>query len=175
MRATKALLIAGLVATVACGGRQDEEASTVAQAAAPRSLVDLQKQEAESPLQADQHLYEFGDVPIGGGKVSTAFQVSNAGASPVRLVSVYTSCGCTTAEIEFVDGSKAGPFGMPGHELPTDIDRTVSAGENFTVRVFFDPAAHGPEGLGKVMRAVTLHTEDGTGIRLAIMANVVQG
>ncbi len=77
--------------------------------------------------------------------------------------------------LEFADRSQAGPFGMPGHgSVQTDIDRTVEAGEDFTVRVIFDPAAHGPNGLGKVTRVVTLHTADGGTAELAITADVVR-
>jgi hypothetical protein len=177
MRVISGLATAALATIIACGGQSSDGASVADESSTPRSLLELQQrqEQAESPLLAERDKHDFGDVPIDGGTVSTVFEVTNPGADPVRLVSVFTSCGCTTAEIEFPDSSTEGPFGMPGHSLPTGLDRTIGAGETLKVRVMFDPAAHGPEGLGRVMRTVTLHTADGAGLSLEIRANVVRG
>lgn len=175
MRAVKLLLYLGMLGAAGCVGNEDKSSAASAQSAEPRSLLELEKQRAESPLQAERRQYDFGAIPIDGGNVETVFHVSNTRPAPLKLVAVYTSCGCTTAMLEFADRSQAGPFGMPGHgSLQTDIDRTVEAGEDFTVRVIFDPAAHGPNGLGKVTRVVTLHTADGGTAELAITADVVR-
>ena len=53
--------------------------------------------------------------------------------------------------------------------------RLVASGERFEVRVVFDPAAHGPDGLGELMREVTLATLAKGQTRLVITANVVRG
>ncbi len=138
-------------------------------------MLELERQQTESPLKADRLSHDFGSIPINGGNVETVFRISNTGSRPLRLVAIYTSCGCTTAVIDFADGSRAGPFGMPGHAgAQTQIDRAVNAGEDFSVRVAFDPAAHGPGGLGKITRVVTIHTADGSAAELVIAANVVQ-
>lgn len=62
---------------------------------------------------AQQPRHDFGPLAINGGTVETVFRISNEGSASVRLVSVTTSYGCTSVVVEFTDGSKAGPFGMP--------------------------------------------------------------
>ncbi len=172
MRHIKLMAVSLLLGALACGGREDS--GSVAQTP-PRSLLELERQQAESPLKAVGRQYDFGSIPIDGGNVETVFQVSNKGSAPVRLVAVYTSCGCTTAVLEFANGGEAGPFGMPGHKsVETELDRTLAAGEDLAVRVNFDPAAHGPGGLGNVTRVVTLHTADGETTELTITASVVR-
>ena len=169
------LLSVVLLGMGGCSGSGDRSEDSSAQSAEPQSLLDQERQRADSPLQADRLRHDFGSVPIDGGNVETEFQVSNKGSSPVRVVGIYTSCACTTAMVEFEEGVRAGPFGMPGHdETQTAIDRVVGAGESLRVTVTFDPAFHGPEAVGKVMRVVTLHTEDGGGIGLEILADVVK-
>ncbi len=168
------VLLTALVAAVSCGSDRDGSQSATPGSQERRSLLDREQQQAASPLRADPQQYDFGSIPINGGKVETVFQMSNTGSAPVRLVAVYTSCGCTTAVLEFADGSTAGPFGMPGHESETVLDHAVSAGEQFRVAVTFDPAAHGPAGTGRVMRTVTIHTEDGGTSEVGISADVVK-
>lgn len=167
-------LFAALPVAAGCSGNGDEAEGSVAQSAAPRSLLDKERQSTETPLQVDRQSYDLGSIPIDGGNVEAAFEVWNEGSSPVRLAAVYTSCGCTTAVLEFADGSTAGPFGMPGHDLETTLDRTVDAGEKFNINVIYDPMAHGPDATGKYMRTVTIHTQDGGGIEVAITVNVVK-
>lgn len=173
-----ALLIVTVAGAAACSGGSEREAQASAGSGPPPSLLELERERQaaleKTLLEADRRQHDFGRVPIYGGDVETAFQVSNGGPDPVRLVSVYTSCGCTTAVLEFDDGSREGPFGMPGHELPTRLHRPLRPGEAVRVRVIFDPAAHGPAGLGPVTRAVSLHTGDGGGVELVIAAEVVQ-
>lgn len=175
MRMITWILISGLLGAVACSAAETGEASAASEATKPRSLLELERQQAKSALQVDRAEHDFGSIPIDGGNVETVFTISNTGSTAVRLVAVYTSCGCTSAVLEFADGSKVGPFGMPGHEgSQTQIDRVADAGEAFAVHVTFDPAAHGPQGVGEVTRAVTLHTEAGGIVRLVINANVLR-
>jgi hypothetical protein len=171
MRATLLLLLVAVSGGLGCTG--GAERSGTAQAGHPRSLLEHERQQAESSLRSDQVSHDFGDIPIDGGVVETVFQVENDGEE-TRLVAVYTSCGCTSAVLEFGDGSTVGPFGMPGHGDPLEIGRTLAPGESFLVKLAFDPAAHGPQGLGNVMRVVSLHTRGGATAELTITANVVR-
>ncbi len=172
-----ALVFVSMAGVAGCSGESGKDAQASAQPGQPQSVLELEQQRQaaleRSVLTADPRQYDFGRVPIDQGDVETAFRVTNRGADPVTLVSVYTSCGCTTAVLEFEDGTREGPFGMPGHELPTRLSRTLGPGGSVRVRVVFDPAAHGPAGVGRVMRAVAVHTEDGGGVELVIAAEVV--
>ena len=124
-------------------------------------------------LAAIPAVFAFGRVPINGGNVGTKFVITNVAGRPVRLLRVYTSCGCTTASLTFSDGTRAGPFGMPGHDLPIQYDRIVKPGERFEVEAVFNPAAHGPAGLGSVSRSVILETAAGPPLAFGFTANVV--
>lgn len=89
----------------------------------------------ESTLRADHSMHDFGDVSIGGGTVQASFELTNTGPDAVEIISVYTSCMYTTATLGFPDGTREGPFGMPGHELPIALERVLAGGQLATVTV----------------------------------------
>lgn len=62
---------------------------------------------------------------------------------------------CTEATL-VQGGEQWGPFGMPGHGATAEINRLVSPGEEVTVLAIFDPNAHGPAGIGRADRAVSV-------------------
>jgi len=126
-------------------------------------------------LKADHLRHEFGDVPVSGAPVEAFFTLRSIDPSPTQLVAAYTSCMCTTAILDFPDGSSEGPFGMPGHDASTRLDRVLGSDESVTVTVHFDPAAHGPEAIGPVERTVTVHAANGSSVTLVLAANVVAG
>jgi len=158
------------------GCKEAEGNSTISDQPAPPPLLQTQGQQ-EAPMKVPLLIaplrYDLGPVPIYGGNVEMLFQVRNEGSVPFALASVYSSCACTSAVLVFDDDSEVGPFGMPGHELPNKIERTVAPGEEFQVKVIFDPAAHGLAGVGKVERAVFLQTVDGGTARLIFGAEIV--
>ena len=159
MKFLRFFLVSGLLATGAC-----EEARTLSDSELP-----------ESSLKADRAEHDFGRILIDGGKVETVFSIVNEAPADVQLLSVATSCGCTEAVAEFADGSTVGSFELPLDGQENDAGRAVQAGEGFKVRVVFDPAAHGPDGIGQLMREVILATRGAGQTRLVITANVVRG
>jgi len=168
------VLPAVVVGLSGCGTAKGDSASS--DLPPPRPLLEVERQQqapTEAPLLADPLGYKLGAVPIHGGDVEMLFQVRNESAEPLSLTRVTASCGCTIAVLVFADGSEKGPFGMPGHDLLTEIERTVEPGEEFQVRVTFDPAAHGLAGLGKVERAIFLHTAGGGVTQLIFDAEIV--
>jgi len=173
--------VAPLLLLVAAGGALVVAFAVRGGVAAPAADVAQPTAEAAMPvvppsaLTADHATHEFGDVPIGGGHVQAVFKLTNDGADSTRIVAAYTSCMCTTATLGFPDGTTAGPFGMPGHDLPLTLDRWVGAHKAVTVTVDFDPAAHGPDAIGPVERQVTIHTADGAAATVAFTANVTKG
>lgn len=158
MRPVHALFVA-LFLTGACESERE----------VPRSLP------ATPAFKPDRLEHDFGRVPIDGGTVETLFRLVNESSDDVQLASVATSCGCTSATAQFADGSTVGSFDPPADGDWGSAGRSVMAGESFQVRVVFDPAAHGPDGVGELMREVILATPDGSSTRLVIMVNVVQG
>ncbi len=112
---------------------------------------------AES-LSADESFFNFGSISMAAGKVSHAYKIKNTGSDPIAVKKIYTSCMCTTAKLIMKEGS-AGPFGMPGHAAIPTISERIAPNEEASVEVVFDPAAHGPGGVGKVRRVVYIETD----------------
>lgn len=105
--------------------------------------------------------HDFSSISMAAGKVSYDYELTNETGEVLEISKLYTSCMCT--EAFFVQGEKTrGPFGMPGHGLMVpSLDASLTPFEKATVRVVFDPAAHGPAGLGQVQRVVHLETNKG--------------
>ncbi len=108
-------------------------------------------------LTVKESKYDFGTVSMAKGLVSKEFILENQSKDSVAIGEVYTSCMCTSAELE-VGGKSAGPFGMPGHGLAPKANLIVAPGEKLTVKTIFDPAAHGPAGVGPIERQVVIST-----------------
>ncbi|HEY4473788.1 MAG: hypothetical protein A3D67_01180 [Candidatus Lloydbacteria bacterium RIFCSPHIGHO2_02_FULL_51_22] len=110
-----------------------------------------------SVLTANETDFDFGTIKMSDGKVTHSFEVANVGSAPIMVTSVYTSCMCTTALVTDAGGKESGPFGMPGHTSPyTEI--LIGIGETARVVAVFDPAAHGPSGVGLADRSIYLET-----------------
>lgn len=159
------LIILGAVAFLALlfflGSRNPGENSTAA------------KLSAASALAASEDAYDFSEISMAKGEVSRVFRITNSGSEPLTLSRITTSCMCTTAYLTS-GAHRFGPFGMPGHGGPKgELIETVPAGESREVEVIFDPAAHGPAGIGRISRAVFLEDAKGGVKTLEISATVV--
>ncbi len=116
--------------------------------------------------------FDFGSISMAKGKVSHTYLIRNTSDAPVLIRKMYTSCMCTEASLTLA-GQKLGPFGMPGHALVPSINQKVGPGEEISVEAVFDPAAHGPAGLGRINRAVILEVENGIPVQVVFTANVI--
>lgn len=114
--------------------------------------------------------FDFGEISMAKGSVSKIFTIRNNGDKPAVIDKIYTSCMCTNATL-ILNGKRTGPFGMAGHGFIPRIKKELSAGEEAQVEVVFDPAAHGPAGVGPIQRAVSVETSGG-GLELEISALV---
>ncbi len=123
----------------------------------------LQSTAVVAPLTALDPLFDFGTISMAAGKVSHVFVVKNTGQTAITITKMYTSCMCTVATLVTLS-DRRGPFGMPGmvgYEIP-DIHEVLAPGEEARVEVTFDPAAHGPAGVGKLHRIIYLETGQGS-------------
>ncbi|MBI1819218.1 MAG: DUF1573 domain-containing protein [Nitrospirae bacterium] len=112
-----------------------------------------------SILSALEKDFDFGTIAMKNGNVSKVFELKNDGAEPIVINKVYTSCMCTTAEITDAKGETSGPYGMPGHGGGISTANVkVGAGETIKVKAIFNPAAHGPSGIGLANRTVFIET-----------------
>lgn len=112
-----------------------------------------------SILSALETKFDFGTISMKDGKVAHKFPVKNSGTESLVIEKVYTSCMCTVANIIDARGKTYGAFGMPGHGGGISVaEIEIGAGETVIVEAVFDPAAHGPSGVGLADRVVYLET-----------------
>lgn len=100
--------------------------------------------------------FDWGTINIDGGKVEKSFEIKNTGSQTLKLFGVKTSCDCTTAQL--LMGNTISPvFGM---HTESSYILDVPPGETANLKVIFDPAYHGPQGVGPAIRQITVSTND---------------
>ncbi len=111
--------------------------------------------------------YDFGEIEIFAGKVSTNFTLKNEGEEAVTITKAATSCMCTEGEIAGLT------FGMHGSDVKSVV---IPPGGEEVVQATYDPLAHGPKGVGPVTRTLQLDTDSAVTprIELRFSANVVK-
>lgn len=129
--------------------------------------------EAQGPrmLKANETNFDFGTISMAAGNVSHRYWIRNTGEQPIIVRKMYTSCMCTTATL-IKGGRKSPTVGMPGHGFMPTLDETLQPNEAAMVEVVFDPAAHGPAGIGRTERLVTLQTDRERPLELSFVVNV---
>lgn len=103
-----------------------------------------------------QKTHDWGIIPYSGGNVSKTFTIKNTGTNVLQLTNIKTSCACTYAQI-IIDGKTSPTFGM--HTTSSWVGG-VTAGKEANLTVVFDPAFHGPSGVGAIERLVSVETND---------------
>ncbi len=111
-------------------------------------------------LFAQEQSFDFGTISMAKGKVSHSFKVKNTGIGPMTINKIYTSCMCTVASL-VKDGDEIGPFGMQGMGIIPNIKEKLEQGQEAEILVVFDPTAHGPAGVGRISRAVSVENSSG--------------
>jgi len=115
--------------------------------------------------------HDFGTISMAAGEVKHRFTIKNADDKAVSIKKMYTSCMCTTATL--LAGEKQfGPYGMPGHGIIPKINQSINPGEEAVVEITFDPAAHGPAGIGRIQRTITIENNAGQPVELWFVAVV---
>lgn len=128
---------------------------------------------AAAALSVSEPSFDFGTISMKEGKVRHTFTLQNTSTTtPLLVTRVSTSCMCTEAFLATPSG-RLGPFGMPGHggNAP-ELTETIPPGESRELGVIFDPAAHGPAGVGRISRSVFIEEGSGSSRALDIQALV---
>ena len=107
-------------------------------------------------VRVEESTHDWGEIPIDGGKVEKNFDIKNDGSGTLELFNVSTSCMCTIAQLVMGD-RKSPEFGMHGK---SSYVLKVPGGETAQVKVVYDPAFHGPSGVGPIDRRVKVETND---------------
>lgn len=141
-----AIVIAGIGYLVVIGGENNENVASF----------------SASALSVVEASYDFQTISMMDGNVTHEFKLHNEGEEPVIIEKVYTSCMCTEAKITDASGKTYGAYGMPGHGISPKTHIEIMPGESATVEAIFDPAAHGPSGVGLAQRSIYLETNSAT-------------
>lgn len=115
--------------------------------------------------------YDAGTISMVGGPVKHTYEIRNAGIGDLKINSIWTSCHCTTAKLKV--GDKTSPeFGMDKRST----SQKIAPGQTGFLEVIFDPAFHGPQGIGEAVRVVYLSTNDPQNkkVEVRLVANVTQ-
>lgn len=100
--------------------------------------------------------FDWGNIPYSGGNATKTFVIKNTGSDILKLSGVKTSCTCTKAQIT-IDGKGSPYFNM--HSTSGWVGE-VAPGKEAQLLVIFDPAFHGPSGVGPVERLISVETND---------------
>lgn len=111
---------------------------------------------------ADPTSFDWGNIPMDKGNKVKTFTIKNAGTEMLKLYNVKTSCHCTKAYVS-INGVDSPSFGMDSLSSWTG---EVPAGKEAKLTVVFDPAYHGPSGMGAVNRFVSVETNDAANSKL---------
>lgn len=113
--------------------------------------------------------YDWGKIGLNGGNVEKVFEIKSEGTQPLKLSNISTSCMCTTAQL--ILGDETSPlFGMhPNSSYILEVPPKKSA----KLKVVFDPAFHGPSGVGVISRQVTVSTNDPKNPELNFMSTAM--
>lgn len=110
----------------------------------------------------NQKNYDWGNISFNGGNVSKSFTIKNTGTDILKLTNIKTSCHCTKAQVKI--GDTASPyFGMSS--ISSWVGN-IAPGQEAQLEVIFDPAYHGPQGVGPISRLVSVETNDASNPRI---------
>lgn len=136
-----------------------------------RNSADVSTSQTGTALSVDKLIHDFGTISMKNGNVKTTFKIKNTGDSEITLNKMYTSCMCTQAILK-INGVSEGPFGMPGHEFLKTFNHKLQPNEEAEIEVEFDPNAHGPSGVGRIDRTITVEESSRKSLTVTIRANV---
>jgi len=165
------LVLAGFVAIIIAAKPKQGGGNATAAAASSPASYSAGASNTAGALRARERDFDFGSISMAAGKVSHRFWFRNASSAPVLINKIYTSCMCTTATL--VKGGRViNNYGMPGHGYTPSVNETVAPNEEALIEAIFDPAAHGPAGIGPTERFVTVENDAGQPLEIRFTANV---
>lgn len=116
--------------------------------------------------------HDVGTVSIVEGFVKRTFEIQNTGEGDLKITAIWTSCMCTMARLKV--GDKESPeFGM--HSGSLFWSQKIASGQTGFLEVIFDPAFHGDQGTGEIVRAIYISSDDPQNkkVEARLIANVV--
>ena len=117
-----------------------------------------------------------GRVSQTDGVVSTSFAIKNTGESDLIIENMDSSCMCTSARLVY-NGVEGPIFGMSSHgDNPEDYTLAIKPGDSATLKVYFDPNAHGKQTKPeiKAVRTVTIISNDPDEFQKKVRIELIQ-
>src|SRR3990172_3572332 len=116
-------------------------------------------------IEVEEDYYNLGNVSIKGGIKTLEYKVKNTEDTSLKLKKIATSCMCTKAKVKVGD-KETKFFGMEGHgDKNPPVNLEIGSNMEVLVTVEFDPAAHGPQGVGPFDRIIWLTFSDPAGVK----------
>ena len=113
-------------------------------------------------VSAGNTTFDWGNINYSGGYATKSFTIKNTGTDTLKLFNIKTSCHCTNAHIT-INGTDSPDFGMSG---VSSWVGEVAPGKEAKLTVVFDPAYHGPQGVGPITRYTSVETNDSSNPKL---------
>ncbi|MBI2031703.1 MAG: DUF1573 domain-containing protein [Candidatus Levybacteria bacterium] len=110
-------------------------------------------------LETKETSFDFKEIPYSGGKAEHAYLIKNTGNKDLEIANISTSCMCTIAYFKS-EREMSSEFGMKGMTQPSSWKGILKAQEEGKIVIVFDPAFHGPQGVGPISRIVSFETND---------------
>ena len=120
--------------------------------------------------------YDAGTVSMAADTVKKTFEIQNIGKGDLKITAISTSCMCTTARLRVGDKISS-DFGMTRMgDSPAFWSQKIAPGEKGYLEVTFNQAMHGEAGLGDIVRAIYISTDDEQNRKaeVRLIANVVR-
>lgn len=111
---------------------------------------------ALADITVDEQSFDWGEIEMKDGPVKAEFTITNSGSEELQLYDVVTSCSCTNAQLFF--GDKKSP--LYSMHSSSNYVMKVPPQQSARLVVEFDPAFHGPTGIGPQSRQITVKTND---------------
>ena len=163
----KFLVVVGVVTLALLGGM-----IFLAGKSGPGSIAQEVQSDSGAKAELAETSYDWGQIKMFDGNATATFEVKNTGSSTLKLFNGVTTCACTSAYLQVGD-IKSNVFGM--HTKSNGVFE-ISPGQSAELTVIFDPAFHGPSGVGPIERLVILETNDPENPKLtfAVSGEVIQ-
>ncbi|MFH1840675.1 MAG: DUF1573 domain-containing protein [Candidatus Shapirobacteria bacterium] len=115
--------------------------------------------ENEARIGLESRRYDFGSVRLNSGLIVHRYVIRNLGKIDLKIANLASSCACI--KVYFKSANQESPrAGMKGMTKISEWIGVLQPEESGEVIIEFDPNFHGPQGVGKITRAVSFETND---------------
>lgn len=112
-----------------------------------------------SKIQVLEKSFDFKEISYSGGVASHSYVIKNIGDSVLQVANLATSCMCTKSYVQ-TPSAVSPKASMKGMSKSSSWVGVLKPGESGEIVAEFDPAFHGPQGVGPISRNISFETND---------------